>query len=111
RILIELAMLGQHDAVERALGALEFQPVKIRLQRGAAIFGSLAMAVQVKDCAHSAGTSPRRAKIHERHLRGDVVEDGLDGHPYLNLFRGAVDNVGEHLEAFIDLDPRHHIGQ
>src|SRR5271170_7087520 len=53
--------------------------------------------------------SPRRAKFRERHLRRDILVYDLDGHAYFNLIRLAVDNVGEHFHALVQLDVRHDV--
>src|SRR5437762_10427072 len=54
-------MLGEHDAVDRALGVAQLDPVEVGLDRGARVVGGLAMAVQVENrghpecCPHDAG--------------------------------------------------------
>jgi len=53
--------------------------------------------------------SPRRAKFDERCRRGNIVEYSLDGHSYFNLFRRAVDNVAQHLDALVQLNPCHNV--
>src|SRR5208282_5164453 len=51
-IAIELAMLRQHDTVERALHMPQLDPVEVRLYRCAAVLGGFAMGMQIKDCGH-----------------------------------------------------------
>ncbi len=59
-LAVELAMLGQDDSVDRTLGAPQPDPVEVRLYRCAAVFGRIAMRMQIKGCAQAAKflTSP-----------------------------------------------------
>jgi hypothetical protein len=56
-VAIELAMLGQHDSIDRALGMTQLDPVEVRLYRCATVFRCFAMRVQIKDCAHQVSFS------------------------------------------------------
>ena len=48
---IELAVLGEHDAVERPLGALPLEDLQVRFDRRAAVVRELGMEMEVEDHA------------------------------------------------------------
>src|SRR5204862_127225 len=48
---VELAVLGEHDAVERALRALALEELEVCLDRSPAVVGELRVEVQVEDHA------------------------------------------------------------
>src|SRR5438876_281395 len=46
---VELAVLGEHDAVERALRALALEELQVRLDGSPAVVGELGVEVQIED--------------------------------------------------------------
>ena len=49
RLEVELAMLGEDEAVERALGPLALQDLQVGLDRGAAVVGELGVDMQIEN--------------------------------------------------------------
>src|SRR5208282_1171506 len=61
---------------------------------------------------YSPGLSPHLAGRNFASVTAGVTSVyDLDGHPYFSLFRLAVDKVGEHFEALLQLDIRHDVGE
>src|SRR5262249_41924936 len=52
---IELAVLGEHDAVERSLGPLALQQLQVRLDRRPAVIRALRVQMQIEN--HATGRS------------------------------------------------------
>src|SRR5438876_1557843 len=68
---VELAVLGEHDAVERALGALALEHLQVRLDERAAVVRELGVEMQVEDHAlRTARSAAEESRASDRPAQG-----------------------------------------